>query len=236
MSGVDLLFAELIKSWVRPLWLWQCRSISTSFQVIIHGALAPKGRGQRKKNIFFRALPELPKPPPMTPIRATWSSFSEVEIQDLKVSLELKILYILYNILYICNLKTVKVQYIGIFEEIDSLYWPKMYFLKKDQKIRAWVDPSHPFGQCPKENVFFFYWCLPWVSTTYFSICFRPKGCQKGAWGFFLLFSFLRDVHNSVAWFWIIWFIVWGPNVLGFSSGSEANKIVTKSDRHIIDT
>ena len=29
-----------------------------------------------KKNIFFRALPELPKPPPpMTPIRATWSSF-----------------------------------------------------------------------------------------------------------------------------------------------------------------
>ena len=23
-----------------------------------------KGRGQRKKNVFFRALPELPKPPP----------------------------------------------------------------------------------------------------------------------------------------------------------------------------
>ena len=41
----------------------------------------------------------------LTPIRATWSSFSEVEIQDLKVSLELRILYILYNILYICNLK-----------------------------------------------------------------------------------------------------------------------------------
>ena len=29
-----------------------------------------------KKNVFFRALPELPNPPPpMTPIRATWSSF-----------------------------------------------------------------------------------------------------------------------------------------------------------------
>ena len=28
-----------------------------------------------EKNVFFRALPELPKPPPMTPIRATWSSF-----------------------------------------------------------------------------------------------------------------------------------------------------------------
>ena len=29
-----------------------------------------------KKNVFFRALPQLPKPPPMTPIRATWSFFS----------------------------------------------------------------------------------------------------------------------------------------------------------------
>ena len=38
-------------------------------------------------------------------------------------SLELRILYILYNILYICNLKKqLKVQYIGIFEEIDSFY------------------------------------------------------------------------------------------------------------------
>ena len=72
MSGVDLLFAEPIKSWVRPLWLWQCWSISTSFQVIIHGALAPKGRGQRKKNIFFRALPELPNPP------SPWPQFGQL--------------------------------------------------------------------------------------------------------------------------------------------------------------
>ena len=28
-----------------------------------------------KKKVFFRALPELPNPPPMTPIWATWSSF-----------------------------------------------------------------------------------------------------------------------------------------------------------------
>ena len=53
--------------------------------------------------------------------------------------------------------KQLKVQYIGIFEEIDSFYWPKMHFLKEGQKIRAWVDPPPPpsFGQCPKENVFF---------------------------------------------------------------------------------
>ena len=37
-----------------------------------------KGRRQRKKkNVFFRALPELPKPPPpMTPIRATLPTLS----------------------------------------------------------------------------------------------------------------------------------------------------------------
>ena len=51
--------------------------------------------------------------------------------------------------------KQFKVQYIGIFEEIDSFYWPKMHFLKEGRKIRAWVDPPPSFGQCPKENVFF---------------------------------------------------------------------------------
>ena len=28
-----------------------------------------------KKNVFFWALPKLPNPPPLTPIRATWSFF-----------------------------------------------------------------------------------------------------------------------------------------------------------------
>ena len=47
--------------------------------------------------------------------------------------------------------KQLKVQYIGIFEEIDSFYWPKMHFSKKGQKIR----PPPSFGQCLEENVFF---------------------------------------------------------------------------------
>ena len=65
-----------------------------------------KGRPQLKKNVFFRALPELPKPPPPSPqFGQLGPLFSDVKIQDLKVSLELKILYILYDILYICNLK-----------------------------------------------------------------------------------------------------------------------------------
>ena len=40
--------------------------------------------------------------------------------------------------------KQLKVQYIGIFEEIISFYWPKMHFSIEGQKIRAWVDPAPP--------------------------------------------------------------------------------------------
>ena len=76
--------------------------IAVSKSAIFH-----KGRGQLKKDVFFRALPELPKPP-HDPNSGNLVLFSEVKIQDLKASLELKTVYILYDILYICNLKTVK--------------------------------------------------------------------------------------------------------------------------------
>ena len=61
-----------------------------------------KGRPQLKKKRF---LSNYLNPPPWPQFGQLGPLFSEVEIQDLKVSLELKILYILYNILYICNLK-----------------------------------------------------------------------------------------------------------------------------------
>ena len=52
------------------------KSSSSMTEVMANAIHAIKGRHQLKKNVFFRALPELPKPPPpMTPIRATWSSF-----------------------------------------------------------------------------------------------------------------------------------------------------------------
>ena len=51
--------------------------------------------------------------------------------------------------------KQLKVQYIGIFEEIDSFYWPKMYFLKKGQKIRAWGDPPPIIRAMPERKRFF---------------------------------------------------------------------------------
>ena len=56
-----------------------------------------------KKTFSFGHCPNHLNPPPLTPIRATSSFFLDVKIQDLKVSLELEILYILYNILYIYN-------------------------------------------------------------------------------------------------------------------------------------
>ena len=52
--------------------------------------------------------------------------------------------------------KQLKVQYIGIFEEIDSFYWPKMHFLKKGQKIRAWVDSTPPLIWTMSERKRFF--------------------------------------------------------------------------------
>ena len=51
--------------------------------------------------------------------------------------------------------KQLKVQYIGIFEEIDSFYCPKMHFLKKGRKIRAWVDPPPHSGNARKKTFFF---------------------------------------------------------------------------------
>ena len=78
-----------------------------------------------KKTFSFGHCPNYLKknPPPWPQFGQLGPLFSEVKIQDLKVSLELKILYILYDILYICNLKK---SYIGIFEEIDSFYWPRI--------------------------------------------------------------------------------------------------------------
>ena len=62
--------------------------------------------------------------PPPPNFHNLYNFFSDVKIQDLKVSLDLKILYILYNMLYIYNLnkKQLKIQIIGILEGVDSFY------------------------------------------------------------------------------------------------------------------
>ena len=58
-----------------------------------------------KKTFSFGHCPNYLNPPPWPQFGQLGPLFSEVKIQDLKVSLELRILYVLYDILYICNLK-----------------------------------------------------------------------------------------------------------------------------------
>ena len=63
-----------------------------------------EGRGPEKKKTFFWALPKLPIAPPQPQFEQLVKLFSDVKIKDLKVSLGLKILFILYKY----NLKTVE--------------------------------------------------------------------------------------------------------------------------------
>ena len=51
--------------------------------------------------------------------------------------------------------KQLKVQYIGIFEQIDKFLLTKMHFLKKGQKIQAWVDPPTLIRAMPERKRFF---------------------------------------------------------------------------------
>ena len=76
-----------------------------------------------EKNVFFRALPESPNPPPLTPIRATWSFFFGSQNSRFESQLRTKTtIYTIQYSVYMQPKKQLKVQYIGIFEEIDSFY------------------------------------------------------------------------------------------------------------------
>ena len=76
----------------------------------------------RKYCLSFGFCP--PTPPSSPKLGQRVQLFSEVGIQDLKDSLGLKMLYVLYIIIpYIYNLKKqFKVQIIGILDERDSFY------------------------------------------------------------------------------------------------------------------
>ena len=76
--------------------------------------------------------------------------FSDVKTQDLKVTCGEG------RDIYKQPKKQLKVQYIGIFEEIDSFYWPEMHFLKKGQKIQAWLNPPTLIRAMPERKRFFF--------------------------------------------------------------------------------
>ena len=82
--------------------IWSCISTSQVYQT----NHISEHINRKKKTFSFGHCPNHLNPsPPWPQFGQLGPLFSEVEIQDLKVSLELRILYILYDILYICNLK-----------------------------------------------------------------------------------------------------------------------------------
>ena len=117
----------------------------------------------RKKTFSFGHCPNFLTPPPWPQFGQLGPLFSDVKIQDLKVSLELRILYVLYNILYICNLKTVKSSIHWHFWRNRLFLLTKHALLKRGPKNSGRGKPPPPsFGQCPKENVFFFIEAFPY--------------------------------------------------------------------------
>ena len=137
--------------------IWSNRAL---FEVIINLTFVKcrlLGKGSTKKKRFLSGIARIPQtPPPWPEFGQLGPLFSEVEIQDLKVSLELKILYILYNILYICNLKTVK----------SSIHWHfwrnRLFLLTKNALLKRGPKnsgmgrpPPHNSGNARKKTFFF---------------------------------------------------------------------------------
>ena len=73
--------------------------------------------------------------------------------------------------------KQLKFQYIGIFEEIDSFYWPKMDFLRKGQKIRAGVDPSLPYSGNARKKKFLSIDVFPYTTIDFLANMTKSTFC-----------------------------------------------------------
>ena len=101
--------------------------------------------------------------------------------------------------------KQLKVQYIGIFEEIDSFYWPKMHCLKEGQKIRAWVDPPPPLIMPERKR---FFSLRPSLNYSVLQLCKTASQIRSGRivnlnytvllWKIFYVWIFDDHVQRSV--------------------------------------
>ena len=97
-----------------------------------------KGRSPEKK-CFLLDFVQITFPPPSPNLDNLYKlTTSDIEIQDLIVSLGLKILYVLY-IIYVQPKTKFKVQIISILEEIDSFIDQKCTSWKCAKK---WAEPS----------------------------------------------------------------------------------------------
>ena len=140
MHCIFLCPSRVLKVESENSWHWCACLDFRAFWLLLHRDGFPR------KNAFVWILSKLPPAPPL---------FSDVEIQDLKVSLWLQILYILYIIQFTQPKNSSGSNY-WHFGRNRLLYWPKMYLLKMWQKIWAGPSSSSPsFGQNPKQQFFF---------------------------------------------------------------------------------
>ena len=110
-----------------------------SFKVFQDWYLA-RGQFREEKRLLFLILSKVP-PPPETQF---WTKNT---------------IYTIYYTIYIQPKKQYKVQIIGILEEIDYFYWPKMHLCKGGKNLGKALPPS--FGQNPKEQQLFFCETIP---------------------------------------------------------------------------
>ena len=75
---------------------------------------------------------------------------------------------------------------------MDPFYWPKMHFLKKGQKIRAWVDP--PLIRAMPEKKRFFQWISSLTLLT--AMTPRPHAVLK-TWQKQVITLILPDILSS---------------------------------------
>ena len=87
-----------------------------------------------KKTFSFGHCPNYLNPPPITPIRATWSSFFGRQNSRFESQFRTKnTIYTIWYTVYMQPKKQLKVQYIGIFEEIFCMgYFLAAHMFRKE--------------------------------------------------------------------------------------------------------
>ena len=127
--------------------------------------------GLLQKNVFFRALPKLPLPPPFPPIRATCTTFLDVKNDVLARITERSKDDYDNDVSDNCD------HNFGTFDDFgvknDQKVSNNMILMskykgkhggKKGQKIRAWVDPPPYIRAMPERKRFFLIEAFPnWI-------------------------------------------------------------------------
>ena len=87
------------------------------------------GKASMEKKRFLSGIAGITSPPPPDPNSGNLVLFFGSQNSRFESQFRTKnTIYTIWYTVYMQPKKQLKVQYIGIFEEIDSFYWPKMHF------------------------------------------------------------------------------------------------------------